>query len=82
MISGVPPLHLFIREQLLQSANRNSVHIEDLLVKHPYKNTYIKRLKKELQMVGVTVKSASKDRMPKMRIGERNYELDIASFDN
>ena len=37
-------------------------------------------LKYELKLLGITARRSKKDRIPKTRIGDRNFELDEASF--
>ena len=82
VLSGIPPLHLFIREQLLQSANRNCEHINSLLTKHRYNDkAFIKTLQRELKGVGVSLNEHQKDRAPKTRLHERKFHLTEGTFD-
>lgn len=77
LLSAVEPLHLFIHNQILKSAYRNTNHITNLLVKYPYISdlSTIIYIVRELKFLGIPLNSALLDRQPKVRVHERAFFL-------
>lgn len=79
LLSAVEPLHLFIHNQMLKSAYRNSNHIISLLEDYPHTSisdlSTIKYIANELKALGIPLNPTLLDRKPKIRVHERAFSL-------
>lgn len=77
LLSAVEPLHLFIHNQILKFAYRNTHHIENLLAKYPHISDFstINYVVRELKSLGILLNPTLLDRQPKIRVHERSFFL-------
>ena len=82
VLSGIEPLHLFIYNQMLKAGYRNLHHINRLIHEQPSisPSSTVKYITAELKALNIPTNPDLLDRISKIRIHERNFDMSLDTF--